>query len=154
MKKGIKLTLILMSCAALAAAFLLPDRLSDNADISDAPEKAPPDAIEMREAAYQKDIEALERLISSESADEDAPSDARDALERIVTEHQTELSLRALIEAAGYAPCLVVASGGGVTVTVDRERISREDAEIILSICIRHVDVPAESFRIMAGSLN
>lgn len=105
-----------------------------------------------REAAYDKDMEALKELIGRESADQAVRDQAALQLSRMVENHQTELAIEEALIQAGFSPCLVVMQNDALTVNLIGAELSGTDGVTILSICTAHSDVAVENIRIMTVS--
>jgi len=123
------------------------------------PQVQPPPAVEAtqpplqgrsaREAAYEKDISALEELLDRQTTEEAVRTQAGEQLVRMVENHQTELAIEEALLSAGFSPCLVVVQGDAITVTLDGAELSGTDGVTILSLCVAHSDVAVENIRIM-----
>ena len=102
-----------------------------------------------REAAYDKDVAALTALVDSAAADDETRAQAARQLERLISDHQSELGLEEALAQAGFAPCLVLMQNGSLTVIVSSQEITGEQSAAILALCTAHTDVEAENIRIM-----
>ena len=107
-----------------------------------------PSERDIREAAYDKDIAALEKLLQSGAADAQTQTQAAQRMERMVEEHQCETAIEEALKRAGHAPVLVLCQNGALTV-MTQENLTAEQSAAVLSICIAHADVAAENVRIM-----
>lgn len=129
--------------------------MQQNAAVENAPsvtaqpvQTAPRDERSVREAAYAKDLAALEKLLESDAADEQTRTQAARRIQRMAEEHQYELAIEEALLQAGYQPVLVLCQNGALTV-MTQENLTAEQSAAVLSICIAHADVAAENVRIM-----
>lgn len=104
----------------------------------------------LRETAYDKDIASLERLLESGAADADTQSQAAQRMERMISEHQSELAVEEALHQAGLEPVLVLVQNGALTVMVADALMEAESSASILNLCVSHTDISAENIRIMA----
>lgn len=104
---------------------------------------------EIREKAYQQDMEALNALLESENIDDGTRQQAQARLLQLIDEHQTELGIEEALVQAGYGVCMALCQNGALTVMVDREELSAADSAAILSLCVSHSDISVENIRIM-----
>ena len=119
------------------------------------PTAAPADAgRSAREAAYDKDVEALRALADDARLDDDIRTQAAERLAMLLNDHQSELGVEAALEAAGLAPCFVLVHNGAVTVVLPGRDVSDDISAAILGICTAHTDIGAENIRIMSGTLS
>ena len=133
----------------VAAACLAVGRYMPPPQPAAAPALAPePDRRVLREAAYDKDIAALQELMQSSATDETTRAQAAAMLQMLIAEHQTELAVEEALEAVGYAPELVLMQNNALTIMLDGEA-SAEVSALILELCAAHADVAAENVRIM-----
>lgn len=107
-----------------------------------------PSERDIREAAYDKDIAALEKLLQSGAADAQTQTQAAQRMERMVEEHQCETAIEEALKRAGHAPVLVLCQNGALTVMVQAELSAEASAEV-LGLCVAHADVAVENVRIM-----
>lgn len=141
-------------CAIAIAALLVWPQSKQPSETQDTPvQTQTADIHARRETAYQKDMATLTALTKQGDADENTRRDAAQQLAQLTQEHQTELALLSALSANGYEQSVVIARGGGVTITVDRERLTNEDTAFILSLCLHHTQLEPASIRIMTGSL-
>lgn len=103
----------------------------------------------LREQAYDKDIASLERLLQSGAADADTQTQAAQRMERMISNHQSELALEEALQQAGFSPSLVLVQGNALTVMLASEAIEEETSASILNLCVAHTDIPSENIRIM-----
>lgn len=100
-----------------------------------------------REAAYEKDQQALERLIGQSG--EALSEQASQRLLQMVNEHQSELALEETLRQAGYDNVLVLVHNASVTVMLAQEQMNAQSAASIVALCVAHTGVDAENVRIM-----
>lgn len=144
--RRVVLIVLLLTAAGLAFAQTVPRKAEQPVS---APVSTPePDRRALREAAYEKDIAALQELMNHSSADEATRVQAGAMLERLIGDHQTELALEKALEAAGCTPKLVLMQNGALTIMLDGQA-SAEISALILELCAAHADVAAENVRIM-----
>lgn len=105
-----------------------------------------------REAAYDKDMAALQALVAQQDTEEKIRNQAAAQLARMVQDHQIELGVEEALQNAGFASCMALMLGGALTVTVNAPELTQGESAAILSICVAHSDVAAENIRIMTGS--
>ena len=137
---------------ALTPSDVPPDAPEPSVSLSASQTPAPAAAQERtaREAAYDKDVEALTALLDSGAADEETRAQAAERLDRLVADHQSELGLEEALNRAGYSPCVVLLQNGALTVIVASADMTAEASAAILSLCIAHTDIGVENIRIMA----
>ena len=111
-----------------------------------------PDERSLREAAYDKDIQALENLLQSGAADADTQQAAAARLERMIADHQSELAVEEALNKAGYSTALVLLQNNALTVLLSAHTISAEAGAAILNLCTAHTDIPPENIRIMPSA--
>ena len=140
------LIVLLVAAAGLAVIRYAPHETTQPAA---APVAVPEtDRRALREKAYEKDIAALQELMQSPSADKTTRAQAAAMLQQLLRDHQTELAVEEALEAAGYAPRLVLMQNNALTIMLDGET-SAEVSALILELCAAHADVAAENVRIM-----
>ena len=101
-----------------------------------------------REEAYQRDLQALQKLAESEN--EAAAMQAAQQMETMIQMHQSELAIEEALKNAGFGEdVLVVAQGSAVTVMVPQHQWTEENSARILALCVTYADVRAENIRIM-----
>ena len=137
---------------AAAACFLIRARQNTSIQLP-APTVSPAPAVQenersVREAAYDKDVAALEKLLDSGAADGQTQAQAARKLESMIAEHQSETALEEALLQAGFQPVLVLCQNGALTVMV-RESLSTEAGASVLGLCMAHTDIAAENIRIM-----
>lgn len=143
----------MLAALALTAAALLMQK--EEAPPVPAPAATPSQAPAQeertrREAAYDKDIAALEALLQSGAADADTQAQAARRLDALVGEHQAEAAIEEALIKAGFEPCLALMSGGALTVMLDAAHMNAQASAAILALCTAHTDLAAENIRIMA----
>lgn len=69
-----------------------------------------------RDSAYQRDMAALETLISNENTDRAARQSAAEELQACVALHQAQLALEGALLTSELAPCCAVVTDGSVTI--------------------------------------
>ena len=104
---------------------------------------------DLREQAYDKDVAALTALIESGTADADTQAQAARYLEELIVAHQSEIAVEEALHGAGYQDCLVIISGGAMTVMVGQEDLNAQNSAAILSLCAAHANVGADAIRLM-----
>lgn len=107
-----------------------------------------PDRRSVREAAYDKDVAALQALVESAETDESTRAQAARRLEKMIGEHQAEMAIEEALRQAGYAPKLVLMQNNALTVMLDGEVSSTVSASV-LALCAAYTEVEAENVRIM-----
>lgn len=133
----------------LTAGFLLmPGQTALPPQATPTPQPTP-DARDARESAYEKDTQALTRLVEDETLDSETRQEAARRLSRLLDEHQQELNVQRALEVAGYAVSVVLLQNGALTVALDTPEVTAELSAAILSLCLAHTDVGAENIRIM-----
>ena len=110
-----------------------------------------PDRRSVREAAYDKDVAALQALVESAETDESTRAQAARRLEKMIGEHQAEMAIEEALRQAGYAPKLVLMQNNALTVMLDGEVSSTVSASV-LALCAAYTEVEAENVRIMGGT--
>lgn len=108
-----------------------------------------PDRRSVREAAYDKDVQALTALLQSGAADADTQAQAAKHLDELIMAHQAETAVEEALLEAGYDRCAVVISGGAVTVMLPAEAINAQNSAAVVSLCAAHANVGADSIRLM-----
>lgn len=75
-----------------------------------------------RDSAYQRDMTALETLISSENTDRAARQSASEELQACVALHQAQLALEGALLTSELAPCCAVVTDGSVTIVTESRK--------------------------------
>lgn len=104
----------------------------------------------VREAAYDKDLRALQDLTQSDAADEATRTQAAERMQRLIADHQSELGVEEALREAGFADCAVLIQNGAMTVIVSEGDMTSEKSASVLSLCVAHTDIGAQNIRIMA----
>ena len=104
-----------------------------------------------RDSAYQRDMAALEALISNEDTDRAARQRAADALQAYVALHQAQLALEGALLSSALAPCCAVVTDGSVTIVTEKQEITEQDTALVLTLVQVHTGVPASGVRIMTA---
>ena len=102
----------------------------------------------VREAAYDKDVSALQKLLESGAADEATQRQAARHLDELIMAHQSEIAVEEALRSAGYDPVLVLINGGAMTVMMDA--LDEQNSAAVLSLCAAHGNVGADQIRLMA----
>ena len=149
LRLGTLLFLILLSCA-----MLYRHRQTPPSPPSAAPTPAPSvqsmqTERSRREEAYDKDMASLEKLLESGAADADTQAQAARRMERMLSEHQSELALEEALYQAGFSPALVLVQNSALTVMVSAASPEAQTNAAILNLCVSHTDIAAENIRIM-----
>lgn len=103
-----------------------------------------------RDSAYQRDMAALETLIS-ENTDRAARQSAAEELQAYVALHQAQLALEGALLTSELAPCCAVVTDGSVTIVTEKQEITEQDTALVLTLVQVHTDVPASGVRIMTA---
>lgn len=139
------LALFLASKSPAAQSVTLPLTSSESS-------VSPLEAFRMsRDSAYQRDMAALEALISAEDTDRTARQSASEALESFVRLHQAQIALEGALLSSSLAPCCAVVTDGSVTIVTEKQGITEEDTALVLTLCALHTSVPASGVRIMTA---
>ena len=104
-----------------------------------------------RDSAYQRDMTALETLISSENTDRAARQSAAEELQAYVALHQAQLALEGALLTSELAPCCAVVTDGSVTIVTEKQEITEQDTALVLTLVQVHTGVPASGVRIMTA---
>ena len=104
-----------------------------------------------RDSAYQRDMAALENLISSENTDRAARQSAAEELQACVALHQAQLALEGALLTSELAPCCAVVTDGSVTIVTEKQEITEQDTALVLTLVQVHTGVPASGVRIMTA---
>lgn len=104
-----------------------------------------------RDSAYQRDMAALETLISSENTDRAARQSAAEELQACVALHQAQLALEGALLTSELAPCCAVVTDGSVTIVTEKQEITEQDTALVLTLVQVHTGVPASGVRIMTA---
>lgn len=104
-----------------------------------------------RDSAYQRDMSALETLISSENTDRTARQSAAEELQACVALHQAQLALEGALVSSELAPCCAVVTDGSVTIVTEKQEITEQDTALVLTLVQVHTGVPASGVRIMTA---
>lgn len=104
-----------------------------------------------RDSAYQRDMAALETLISSENTDRAARQSAAEELQAYVALHQAQLALEGALLTSELAPCCAVVTDGSVTIVTEKQEITEQDTALVLTLVQVHTGVPASGVRIMTA---
>ena len=99
-----------------------------------------------RDSAYQRDMAALETLISSENTDRAARQSAAEELQAYVALHQAQLALEGAL-----APCCAVVTDGSVTIVTEKQEITEQDTALVLTLVQVHTGISASGVRIMTA---
>ena len=147
LRRGI-LVMLLLSAGVLIWMRQVPPSRLETVETPSPTHREPRQERSIREAAYERDLSALEKLLESGAADVQTQAQAAQRLERMTQEHQCEIAIEEALMQAGYLPVLVLYQNGALTVMVEEE-LSAEAGAAVLSLCIAHADVAAENVRIM-----
>lgn len=96
-----------------------------------------------RDSAYQRDMAALEALISNENTDRAARQSAAEELQAYVALHQAQLALEGALLTSELAPCCAVVT--------EKQEITEQDTALVLTLVQVHTGVPASGVRIMTA---
>jgi hypothetical protein len=118
-----------------------------------APGAAALTARQQREAAYEKDLAAVQALVEQQALREETRQQAAAQAAQMIRQHQMELGLEETLVNAGFAPCLVLMQNGALTIAVSAPEVTAAQSAVILSICLEHTEVASENIRIMPGAL-
>lgn len=116
----------------------------------------PPQALtarQQREAAYEKDLAAVQALVMQTELREETRQQAAAQAAEMIRQHQLELGLEEALVSAGFAPCLVLMQNDALTIAVSASEVTAAESAVILSVCLEHTDVASENIRIMPGVL-
>lgn len=116
----------------------------------------PPQALtarQQREAAYEKDLAAVQALVQQKDLREDTRQQAAAQAAQMIRQHQMELGLEEALVHAGFAPCLVLMQNDALTIAVSASEVTKAESAVILSVCLEHTEIAAENIRIMPGAL-
>ena len=97
-----------------------------------------------RDSAYQRDMAALETLISENT-------DRAEELQAYVALHQAQLALEGALLTSELAPCCAVVTDGSVTIVTEKQEITEQDTALVLTLVQVHTGVPASGVRIMTA---
>ena len=89
-----------------------------------------------RDSAYQRDMAALETLISNENT---------------VALHQAQLALEGALLTSELAPCCAVVTDGSVTIVTEKQEITEQDTALVLTLVQVHTGISASGVRIMTA---
>ena len=103
-----------------------------------------------RDSAYQRDMAALETLIS-ENTDRAARQSAAEELQAYVALHQAQLALEGALLTSELAPCCAVVTDGSATIVTEKQEITEQDTALVLTLVQVHTGVPASGVRIMTA---
>lgn len=120
------------------------------------PAVLPPQALtarQQREAAYEKDLAAVQALVGQQDLREETRQQAAAQAAQMIRQHQMELGLEEVLVNAGFAPCLVLMQNDALTIAVSAPEVTAAQSAVILSICLEHTEVASENIRIMPGAL-
>jgi len=148
LRRGV-LILLLIAAAGLGWRHL-PRQAAPEIQPTPAPTQQTVDERDVREKAYDKDVQALQALVDNENADEQIRANAAEQLQKLIAAHQCEIAVETALKKAGYEPCLVLMSGDAVTVMLDASDIDAQTSAAILSMVTAHAEVGAENIRIMS----
>lgn len=113
----------------------------------------PQTARQRREAAYEKDLAAVQTLVQQSGLPEETRRQAAEQAAQMIREHQTELGLEEALTNAGFSPCFVLMQNDALTIAVSASEITAAQSAVILSLCLEHAEVASENIRIMPGVL-
>lgn len=100
-----------------------------------------------RDSVYQRDMAALETLISNRAARQSAAEE----LQAYVALHQAQLALEGALLTSELAPCCAVVTDGSVTIVTEKQEITEQDTALVLTLVQVHTGVPASGVRIMTA---
>ena len=103
-----------------------------------------------RDSAYQRDMAALETLIS-ENTDRAARQSAAEELQAYVALHQAQLALEGALLTSELAPCCAVVTDGSVTIVTEKQEITEQDTALVLTLVQVQTGVPASAVSIMTA---
>ena len=147
--------LILFGLLAMAALLWFWPRTESPTVQETAPVETPAPLAEKRssrEAAYQKDIEALRAIAENQLCDAQTRNDAAAKLTALVSAHQTETALDAALRQAGFPTSLTICENGSLTVMLTQNDLTSEQSATILSLCAAHTDIGMENIRLMTAA--
>lgn len=141
---------VLVALAAAAAALWWSGREQAGTDAPPPPvSTVSADRRSQREAAYDKDVQALTALLESGAADADTQAQAAEHLDGLIRAHQAELAVEEALHRSGYAGCAVIISGDAVTVLLPPEGLNAQNSAAVVSLCAAHANVGADAIRLM-----
>lgn len=141
-----------LAALAIAIGIMVCQRVSQTPPSAPAPQPTQTQTTDertLREIAYDKDVQALEKLLQSGATDVDTQQAAARRLERMVKDHQSEAAIEEALHQAGYDTALVLVQNDALTVMLSANIISAEASAVIWSLCTAHADVSPENIRIM-----
>lgn len=104
-----------------------------------------------RDNAYERDVAALETLVSAEDTDRVTRQQAADTLEKLITQHQTQLALEGALLASDLQPCCAVVTEQSLTIVTQKQEITAEDTALVLTLSQLHAGFSAENVQIMTA---
>lgn len=138
-----------LAALSAAAAFLW---YLDGPKQQEQPVQTPAPAVQTdervkRETAYNRDVEALQKL--SQSEEKATREHAAEQLSKLIAAHQQEIALETALVEAGFPEAVVIVQNDAVTVMLPQEMLNADLSAQILALCIAHTDAGAENVRIM-----
>ena len=143
----------LAGLAVLAAALAWPaiSPFEVHEEAVPTPQPTVRDERSVREAAYNRDLDALRQLI--DKADDATARQASRRVEQMTAEHQTELGIEEALRQAGYPSAFVLMQNGAITVFMEKAALTAEAGAAVIALCMAHAEVGADQVRVMSYEL-
>ncbi len=102
-----------------------------------------------REATRESEFLYLDAIIGSETSSASAKENAEKQKMDIVSRMEKELALETAIKARGYVDAIVTIGDGGITVVVDGEPLTADEANRILAIVVDEAKCKTTDVRVL-----
>ena len=102
-----------------------------------------------RQQARDEALEVLQMVIASESAMEDAKSEAIESVNRIADEIAAEANIETLVMAKGFEDCVAVISDGSASVVVKTGGLLPSEIAQIMEIVYEQAQITPENVKII-----
>lgn len=97
------------------------------------------------------DINALEKLISQSTLDENTRDDAVRRLEEIITSRQAQSALEGALVGSSLSPCVAVVAGDSLTIVTEKGVITDKDSALVMTLAAAHAGIAPENVRIITA---
>lgn len=98
-----------------------------------------------------RDIAALEALVNQPLLDEATREAAADQLAALVSVRQAQSALESALSGSSLQPCVVVVSGGSVTIVTEKSAVTDKDSALVLTLAAAHAGTSPENVRIITA---
>lgn len=150
----------LLGTTLILSGYANHERRQDSASAVDIPilEAAAQQLSPLEAYRYQRDqdalsdIDALEALIAQPTLDKSTREAAAAQLQEIIDNRQAQSGMEGALLNSSLSPCVVVVSGGSVTIVTEKTNVTDKDSALVLTLTAAHVGASPERVRIITAN--